>query len=220
MPRTNLLHTELPVPSTDNHVPVSLAYRLPGGFPDEVRHELIMDDFLFVLTSLRARDQEHGGINIDTLGPHARAARMLTIGANASQIDTAVDTALGWWRHLLPNRVIDRICDKVMVAVGHNGAKHAAELANMHSRTMNRVLQPRGPRTKCAVLRCNWSTPLNQTQPKGWTYDSDRIPFCPQHPAQTSCRNCGHDKGDGHLLCATCNTTPRPTNVTLTTNGN
>lgn len=55
----------------------------------------------------------------------------------------------------------------------------------------------------CTVEQCDTTGTL--TNPGGnWTRDTTGRHFCPAHPAATSCRICGHDKGTNRIICGPC----------------
>ena len=56
---------------------------------------------------------------------------------------------------------------------------------------------------RCTVEQCTTIATINQ--PGGtWTRDEYDRHYCPQHPADTSCRICGEDKGGNSIICAAC----------------
>jgi hypothetical protein len=55
----------------------------------------------------------------------------------------------------------------------------------------------------CTVDRCTTTGTL--ANPGGdWTRDAKGRHFCPAHPAATSCRICGRDKGTNLIICGPC----------------
>ena len=55
----------------------------------------------------------------------------------------------------------------------------------------------------CTVERCTTTGTL--ASPGGnWTRDERGRHFCPAHPAATSCRVCGRDKGTNQIICGPC----------------
>ncbi|MFJ8995622.1 hypothetical protein ACIRQH_35105 [Streptomyces sp. NPDC102279] len=56
---------------------------------------------------------------------------------------------------------------------------------------------------RCTVEDCTNTGTL--ADPGGdWSRDSKGHHFCPAHPATTSCRICGGDKGSNRIICAAC----------------
>jgi hypothetical protein len=55
----------------------------------------------------------------------------------------------------------------------------------------------------CTVDQCTTTGTL--ANPGGnWTRDDQGRHFCPAHPAATSCRICGRDKGTNRIICGPC----------------
>jgi len=55
----------------------------------------------------------------------------------------------------------------------------------------------------CTVEQCTVTGTL--ANPGGdWSRDDKGRHFCPAHPAATSCRICGRDKGNNLIICAAC----------------
>lgn len=55
----------------------------------------------------------------------------------------------------------------------------------------------------CTVERCTTTGTL--ADPGGdWTRDDKGRHFCPAHPAATTCRICGNDKGTNLIICGPC----------------
>lgn len=55
----------------------------------------------------------------------------------------------------------------------------------------------------CTVEHCTTTGTL--ANPGGnWTRDDKGRHFCPTHPAATSCRICGRDKGTNTIICVPC----------------
>ena len=56
---------------------------------------------------------------------------------------------------------------------------------------------------RCTVEQCTTIATINQ--PGGtWTRAQYDRHYCPKHPADTSCRICGEDKGTNAIICADC----------------
>ncbi|MFD9248532.1 hypothetical protein [Streptomyces bottropensis] len=56
---------------------------------------------------------------------------------------------------------------------------------------------------RCTVEQCTATGTL--ANPGGdWTRDAKGRHFCPAHPAATSCRICGLDKGTNLIICGPC----------------
>lgn len=55
----------------------------------------------------------------------------------------------------------------------------------------------------CTVEQCSATGTLTNAG-GDWTRDSQGRHFCPAHPAVTSCRICGHDKGANRIICGPC----------------
>jgi hypothetical protein len=88
---------------------------------------------------------------------------------------TAIIAAL-----LLANSIVTAIRD--VAQAKHNGAPAAA---------------------RCTVDRCDMTGTLDE--PGGnWSRDGCGHHFCPAHPAATSCRICGRDKGTNRIICGPC----------------
>ena len=55
----------------------------------------------------------------------------------------------------------------------------------------------------CTVEQCTTTGTL--ANPGGnWSRDAQDRHFCPAHPAATSCRICGRDKGSNTIICGPC----------------
>jgi len=56
---------------------------------------------------------------------------------------------------------------------------------------------------QCTVEQCTTTGTL--ANPGGdWTRDDKGRRYCPAHPAATSCRICGRNKGSNRLICRPC----------------
>ena len=56
---------------------------------------------------------------------------------------------------------------------------------------------------RCTVEQCTAGGTL--ADPGGnWSRDDKGRHFCPAHPAATSCRICGRDKGTNRIICGPC----------------
>lgn len=116
---------------------VSVAFPNANGFPDERHFQLTYQDLGIVLGDMVARDRERGGLNIDALGPAAKAARTIQAVQTDEQIEKALSRSLGRLLGILiPRRIKDRITAEVMRSVGWANAELAAEMAHMHSQRL------------------------------------------------------------------------------------
>lgn len=85
-----------------------------------------------------------------------------------------------------------------IVTIGISNAVRDVALAKYRPATTD------APATaRCTVEQCTATGTL--ANPGGdWTRDAKGRHFCPAHPAATSCRICGHDKGTNLIICGPC----------------
>lgn len=74
--------------------------------------------------------------------------------------------------------------------------RDVAEAKHQNSTTPHAV-------ARCTVEQCTTTGTL--ANPGGnWSRDAKGRHFCPAHPAATSCRICGRNKGDNLIICGPC----------------
>ncbi|MEU6362140.1 hypothetical protein [Streptomyces albidoflavus] len=173
---------------------VTLTYMPIGGFPQD-RHfdDMTPDDLAFVLAALhgRKRRDTKGRAQVVKAMDEARAEQMRWY---ADQMRSALWGGLGWWRHLVPTRVLGRITDALLDHYWDTTAQWSAELADLHAQTHEiarrvEAVVPRkvaGPRLLCGHLGCLEAIPLDETLtglPLRWSWSKEPNGGlrCPRH---------------------------------------
>ncbi|MET7363231.1 hypothetical protein ABZS76_33005 [Streptomyces sp. NPDC005562] len=172
-------------------VTLTTSYSAYGGFPQEHHFRLTPDDLAFVLGALHGRKRRTvtGRVEVITALDDARHNALKWY---ADQVRLSLVQGLGWWRRLLPGRLIERIVEKQMEHYYDTTAQWMAELADLHAQVSGLAgrLPAEGPTLMCGHGGCRRGVPLapNIVLPPGWTWGKSgpgapTLPCCPEHPA-------------------------------------
>jgi hypothetical protein len=178
--------------SNESGKTITLVYAPHGRFPAERRFDDVTEnDIAFTIAGLvgrRMRRTDKPGAFEDL--KQLAAAREGQMAWYADQMLFALDDGLGWWKHLLPRRVRERIIIAQMDYLRDVTAEWVKEIVDLHAETQRKTprLKVRsapesGPRVRCGGARgCTEEVPLGKDLPEGWSEDGKGIPHCPEHP--------------------------------------
>lgn len=185
----------------DTPIGATFTYRPVGSFlpVDREFPWATPNDIAFVLRAFLQRQERAGGPRVE-ITEAFREARASQLEWYEERLVLSLREGLGWWAHLLPKRLVDRIVEKAMAQHLESTTMWAMELAGLYEQVddlqrrvgsigRTRAHQARirqaesyGPQILCGG-GCDLKVPLANPMvvPVGWTVGAGGVPLCPAH---------------------------------------